>query len=103
MDGMVIHIATRECPITQHHPEMECAVVAARRRCQEEGDSAMRRQHRDEQGQAKRSEEHTSELQSHSDLVCRLLLEKKKKNKKKAPRATLKPTRTPPSNPDVVK
>src|SRR5215204_6727167 len=28
-----------------------------------------------------RSEEHTSELQSHSDLVCRLLLEKKKKKK----------------------
>src|SRR5438132_8086633 len=27
---------------------------------------------------AARSEEHTSELQSHSDLVCRLLLEKKK-------------------------
>src|SRR5260221_10168732 len=26
-----------------------------------------------------KSEEHTSELQSHSDLVCRLLLEKKKK------------------------
>src|SRR5260221_7402707 len=33
---------------------------------------AGRRAHRD------RSEEHTSELQSHSDLVCRLLLEKKK-------------------------
>src|SRR5438034_4967665 len=30
---------------------------------------------------ARRSEEHTSELQSHSDLVCRLLLEKKKKNR----------------------
>src|SRR2546421_1319419 len=30
-----------------------------------------------------RSEEHTSELQSRSDLVCRLLLEKKKKTKKK--------------------
>src|SRR5437588_3739975 len=30
-----------------------------------------------------RSEEHTSELQSHSDLVCRLLLEKKKKKKNK--------------------
>src|SRR5260221_8753572 len=28
----------------------------------------------------RRSEEHTSELQSHSDLVCRLLLEKKKKH-----------------------
>src|SRR5206468_12004070 len=31
---------------------------------------------------AVRSEEHTSELQSRSDLVCRLLLEKKKKKKK---------------------
>src|SRR5437773_9727426 len=30
-----------------------------------------------------RSEEHTSELQSHHDLVCRLLLEKKKKKQKK--------------------
>src|SRR5690349_22861428 len=30
---------------------------------------------------AKRSEEHTSELQSRRDLVCRLLLEKKKKKK----------------------
>src|SRR5438132_8939805 len=28
-----------------------------------------------------RSEEHTSELQSHSDLVCRLLLEKKKQQR----------------------
>src|SRR5688572_31123913 len=30
-----------------------------------------------------RSEEHTSELQSQSNLVCRLLLEKKKNNKQK--------------------
>src|SRR6266478_7891383 len=30
-----------------------------------------------------RSEEHTSELQSQSNLVCRLLLEKKKKKRKK--------------------
>src|SRR5208283_5796250 len=30
----------------------------------------------------RRSEEHTSELQSHHDLVCRLLLEKKKKTNK---------------------
>src|SRR5438034_6910311 len=35
-----------------------------------------------------RSEEHTSELQSHSDLVCRLLLEKKK-NKRPKPVAKL--------------
>src|SRR5437762_8016414 len=33
--------------------------------------------------QGKRSEEHTSELQSPMYLVCRLLLEKKKKNKKR--------------------
>src|SRR5438132_7240722 len=32
----------------------------------------------DEDVDVVRSEEHTSELQSHSDLVCRLLLEKKK-------------------------
>src|SRR5438034_11843340 len=31
-----------------------------------------------------RSEEHTSELQSHSDLVCRLLLEKTKQHVRKA-------------------
>src|SRR2546421_1015054 len=31
-----------------------------------------------------RSEEHTSELQSRSDLVCRLLLEKKKKKQEKS-------------------
>src|SRR5438132_9530789 len=36
------------------------------------GDAAEERTH-------VRSEEHTSELQSHSDLVCRLLLEKKNK------------------------
>src|SRR5215204_5733854 len=38
-----------------------------------------------------RSEEHTSELQSHSDLVCRLLLEKKKfcaERKKNLPNGT---------------
>src|SRR2546421_1633171 len=34
-------------------------------------------------GVDKRSEEHTSELQSRSDLVCRLLLEKKKKKKQR--------------------
>src|SRR5260221_8707743 len=38
-----------------------------------------------------RSEEHTSELQSHSDLVCRLLLEKKKKHRPGTPIPTAKP------------
>src|SRR5437773_4250979 len=37
------------------------------------------REHRVRVGGHERSEEHTSELQSHHDLVCRLLLEKKKK------------------------
>src|SRR5438132_7511237 len=37
-----------------------------------------RRRRRPWTGAGDRSEEHTSELQSHSDLVCRLLLEKKK-------------------------
>src|SRR5438874_7318691 len=36
----------------------------------------------------KRSEEHTSELQSRRDLVCRLLLEKKKKKKTCLPHDT---------------
>src|SRR5688572_31981044 len=35
-----------------------------------------------------RSEEHTSELQSQSNLVCRLLLEKKKKKQKNAPHSS---------------
>src|SRR5437588_3072673 len=37
---------------------------------------------RSRRSRQERSEEHTSELQSHSDLVCRLLLEKKKKKKR---------------------
>src|SRR5215211_4079841 len=40
--------------------------------------------------EARRSEEHTSELQSHSDLVCRLLLEKKKKTKNKIKKSKTK-------------
>src|SRR5438132_12321201 len=39
---------------------------------------------RGDEGAIERSEEHTSELQSHSDLVCRLLLEKKKKKNKQS-------------------
>src|SRR5262249_56721202 len=42
--------------------------------------------------QAGRSEEHTSELQSLTNLVCRLLLEKKKKQKQRQPYTT-RPTR----------
>src|SRR6266700_6754741 len=41
-----------------------------------------------------RSEEHTSELQSRENLVCRLLLEKKKKKTRTRIRATIIPRRT---------
>src|SRR2546421_4298227 len=41
-----------------------------------------------------RSEEHTSELQSRSDLVCRLLLEKKKNKRRDA--RSLRPSRPAP-------
>src|SRR5260370_28443888 len=41
-----------------------------------------------------RSEEHTSELQSHLNLVCRLLLEKKKKRPTRQRRPSCRVTRT---------
>src|SRR5438477_12825437 len=48
------------------------------------GQARLRRHARDgRDGGDDRSEEHTSELQSHVNLVCRLLLEKKKKKNKK--------------------
>src|SRR4051812_49966195 len=40
-------------------------------------------------GAHRRSEEHTSELQSHVNLVCRLLLEKKKSSSREAPLSRL--------------
>src|SRR3712207_8197313 len=49
-----------------------------------DGDRA-RLAHRGDLGTARRSEEHTSELQSRQYLVCRLLLEKKKKNQQYTP------------------
>src|SRR5437868_12725985 len=45
------------------------------------GDGARCARGHDGGGEGRRSEEHTSELQSRFDLVCRLLLEKKKKKK----------------------
>src|SRR5438034_7332370 len=52
------------------------------RRCEELAVVARRGVRRNQAGElVGRSEEHTSELQSHSDLVCRLLLEKKKKKR----------------------
>src|SRR2546421_7191309 len=61
-----IFTARTEVPFAGH-PNVGTAVVLAR----------------ELEGKGNRSEEHTSELQSRSDLVCRLLLEKKKKNIKR--------------------
>src|SRR5438034_4621834 len=49
-----------------------------RRSCRRSGRRPGRRRGSRSEATLHRSEEHTSELQSHSDLVCRLLLEKKK-------------------------
>src|SRR6476660_10364313 len=43
----------------------------------------------------RRSEEHTSELQSPDHLVCRLLLEKKKQKLQRQPNSQTRPERTP--------
>src|SRR5476649_3063002 len=64
-DGIRDHCVTgvQTCALPILHDRGQISRPAWRRECR-----------------GKRSEEHTSELQSHSDLVCRLLLEKKKKN-----------------------
>src|SRR5437588_7909084 len=70
--------ATTEIYTLSLHDALPISLEALRYECvidQVLGDHDVR--HRRE-----RSEEHTSELQSHSDLVCRLLLEKKKKKQK---------------------
>src|SRR5437667_3187377 len=66
----------RLVPLHAHRvPEGRRCGVAARGR----GDGGRRPHAALQEVPASRSEEHTSELQSHHDLVCRLLLEKKKK------------------------
>src|SRR2546428_1788799 len=66
-------------PYTTLFRSVEAAAAVS---LEERGREVSRRHARAGQGgldhQLRRSEEHTSELQSRSDLVCRLLLEKKK-------------------------
>src|SRR2546430_17368758 len=56
-----LHDALPICPVRPDRRDRDCPVSLVR------------------EGHLLRSEEHTSELQSQSNLVCRLLLEKKKK------------------------
>src|SRR5436309_10577229 len=63
-----------------HHPDQprrKATVAGGYKLCRAGSQSAPRRP-----GASRRSEEHTSELQSRENLVCRLLLEKKKKRLK---------------------
>src|SRR5690349_24194635 len=57
-------------------------LVSGRRERQRDRQRPVRPGEPGRQAAADRSEEHTSELQSRRDLVCRLLLEKKKKKQK---------------------
>src|SRR5690349_22453017 len=54
------------------------------------------------QAAGQRSEEHTSELQSRRDLVCRLLLEKKKKNKKILQKKTSQTNKSLNQRPEII-
>jgi hypothetical protein len=56
MNGMVTHIATLECLVTQPHRAVDCAIVMARRLGREEADLAMRQPREDEQPQRKPQE-----------------------------------------------
>src|SRR2546427_328568 len=70
--GLGVHEALGECEAARR--AALDGVAGERERCAGEADE------RDVRGK-RRSEEHTSELQSQSNLVCRLLLEKKKKTR----------------------
>src|SRR5436190_3682373 len=61
------------------HKARRGILVDVHRRADLLGDAGVHHDHPVRERHRLRSEEHTSELQSHSDLVCRLLLEKKKK------------------------
>src|SRR5688572_32460514 len=61
------------------HPEFTRLLHRAPLAFDEHLHSIAKHRHQDQEREPQRSEEHTSELQSQSNLVCRLLLEKKKK------------------------
>src|SRR5690349_23644748 len=72
-----------ESPCDQRNPDAEIASARLRQKYdseREERHRTVRNAAPSGRGHRQRSEEHTSELQSRRDLVCRLLLEKKKIN-----------------------
>src|SRR5690242_20914075 len=80
--------ATTEIYTLSLHDALPISYLWRRRRFDHELDDELqfhiesRADELEHSGMSRRSEEHTSELQSHVNLVCRLLLEKKKKKQK---------------------
>ena len=56
MEGLLTHVARADCFIARPHPALKCGIVTAWWRCHEEADTAMRRQHEDEQQERKDQE-----------------------------------------------
>src|SRR5260370_28332599 len=87
--GRVSGCANRACPNRacpnqeprQQRPKRHSAGPAEKHHCSRRSDARRQIQLQTQRrpDDMRRSEEHTSELQSHLNLVCRLLLEKKKK------------------------
>src|SRR2546430_3382002 len=69
--------ATTTVAHAQSTDELKQRIEELERSTREQVDALKRMLQQQEAERAKRSEEHTSELQSQSNLVCRLLLEKK--------------------------
>src|SRR5206468_8829763 len=69
-------------PISQSQPQGDAEHPHSRAARSAQSRSPVARLRPQDGRTPRRSEEHTSELQSRSDLVCRLLLEKKKKKNK---------------------
>src|SRR2546427_3564982 len=90
-----VHMASVWVPFTSEskeaiadYDEIHKEINLALRECGRRLGAFLRRRERaHSEYRRRRSEEHTSELQSQSNLVCRLLLEKKKKSKKNNIRA----------------
>src|SRR6266540_6867921 len=74
--------ATTEIYTLSLHDALPISCVSRRLAAWESGNGGKTRRPGRPARRGSRSEEHTSELQSHHDLVCRLLLEKKKKKNK---------------------
>src|SRR5438105_9799989 len=74
----------RAAVLPRHGVSLKCCAAGSRPRVNQKGDGKLRQSRTKRQTTITsrlRSEEHTSEFQSRVDLVCRLLLEKKKKKK----------------------